>query len=274
MMILSTPRSSSSLIRSSSSCSAPCCVVPAEHRVGDRRGLLVDLLAHEPVVAALLGGRQVPVDVVGPCASAGLPSKSVTSTPSRVIVTTWSWPSSRASRVCSMKAATSEARKFSPSPRPTTSGRVAAGGDHPVGVLRVDRDQRERAVQPAAHLLHRLGERAALRERGLEQVRGDLGVGLGEQVVRRPRSSSARSAAKFSMIPLCTSATRPAAPRCGWALRSLGAPWVAHRVCPMPVRRLRQRVLGERLVEVGELAGPLVARRSARRGRGRCPAES
>ena len=40
---------------------------------------------------------------------------------------------------------------------------------------------------------------------------------------------------KFSMMPLCTSATRPDRPRCGCALTSLGAPWVAQRVCPMPV---------------------------------------
>ena len=51
----------------------------------------------------------------------------------------------------------------------------------------------------------------------------------------RPASSSARSSAKFSMMPLCTSATRPVRPRCGCALTSLGAPWVAQRVCPMPV---------------------------------------
>ena len=37
------------------------------------------------------------------------------------------------------------------------------------------------------------------------------------------------------MMPLCTSATRPSGPRCGCALTSLGAPWVAQRVCPMPV---------------------------------------
>ena len=53
-------------------------VVPAEHRVGDRVRLLVDLLAHEPVVAALLGGREVPVDVVRACPRPALPSKSVT----------------------------------------------------------------------------------------------------------------------------------------------------------------------------------------------------
>jgi hypothetical protein len=48
-------------------------------------------------------------------------------------------------------------------------------------------------------------------------------------------SSSARSGAKFSMIPLWMTATALAVSRCGWALRSVGAPWVAQRVCPMPV---------------------------------------
>ena len=64
MMILSTSRSSSSEIRTSSSWSRPFCVVAPEQRVTDRARLLEDLLAHEPVVAVLLGGREVPVDVV------------------------------------------------------------------------------------------------------------------------------------------------------------------------------------------------------------------
>ena len=34
------------------------------------------------------------------------------------------------------------------------------------------------------------------------------------------------------MMPLCTTAMRPAT--WGWALVSLGRPWVAQRVCPMP----------------------------------------
>ncbi len=46
--------------------------------------------------------------------------------------------------------------------------------------------------------------------------------------------SSARSAEALSMIPLCTTATRPSAEVCGWALTSLAAPWVAQRVWPMP----------------------------------------
>ena len=41
---------------------------------------------------------------------------------------------------------------------------------------------------------------------------------------------------KFSMIPLWMSASLPSdPPRCGWALLSVGPPWVAQRVCPMPV---------------------------------------
>lgn len=48
-------------------------------------------------------------------------------------------------------------------------------------------------------------------------------------------SSEARSSAKFSMIPLCTTATRPMRPTCGWALPSVGPPWVAQRVWPIPV---------------------------------------
>ena len=54
----------------------------------------------------------------------GVPAKSMTRTESGRIVTIWSWPISRALRVCSTKAATSEPKKFSPSPRPTTSGEL------------------------------------------------------------------------------------------------------------------------------------------------------
>ena len=43
----------------------PSSVEPAEQGVGDGLGLLGDLLEHEVVVAALLGGGDVPVDVEG-----------------------------------------------------------------------------------------------------------------------------------------------------------------------------------------------------------------
>ena len=51
-----------------------------------------------------------------------------------------------------------------------------------------------------------------------------------------PRSvSSARSSAKFSMIPLWMTATLPSSLTCGCALASVGPPWVAQRVWPMPI---------------------------------------
>ena len=56
------------------------------------------------------------------------------------------------------------------------------------------------------------------------------------EVITTPRSaSSAVSSAKFSMIPLWMTATRPPADTCGWALTSVGPPCVAHRVWPIPV---------------------------------------
>ena len=43
---------------------------------------------------------------------------------------------------------------------------------------------------------------------------------------------SSRSGRKFSMMPLWTRATPPTT--CGWALPTVGAPWVAQRVWAMP----------------------------------------
>ena len=52
---------------------------------------------------------------------------------------------------------------------------------------------------------------------------------------RTPEASSlARSSSAFSMIPLWTTATLPAASRWGWAFGSLGSPWVAQRVWAIP----------------------------------------
>lgn len=42
------------------------------------------------------------------------------------------------------------------------------------------------------------------------------------------------------MMPLWTTATLPSASRCGWALTSEGAPWVAQRVWAMPVVPLKR----------------------------------
>ncbi len=88
-------------------------------------------------------------------ASAGLPSKSVTSTDVGVIVTIWSCPSSSASLVWEMNAATSEPRKFSPSPIPTTSGEscrapTTVSGESACTARSVNVPSRRRATCPIA----------------------------------------------------------------------------------------------------------------------------
>ena len=54
---------------------------PAGDGLAERLGLLVDLLEHEVLVAALLGGLGRPVDRRSPCRSSGRPSTSVIVTP-------------------------------------------------------------------------------------------------------------------------------------------------------------------------------------------------
>ncbi len=39
-------------------------------------------------------------------------------------------------------------------------------------------------------------------------------------------------------MPLCTRAISLLQSQCGWEFTSEGAPWVAQRVCPIPVRYL------------------------------------
>ncbi len=47
--------------------------------------------------------------------------------------------------------------------------------------------------------------------------------------------SASLSCSAFSMMPLCTTAMRPSVSVCGCAFTSLGSPWVAHLVWPMPI---------------------------------------
>jgi hypothetical protein len=119
---------------------------------------------------------------------------------------------------------------------------VTAGAHHGAGRLAVDGQQCERALEPLADAAHRGGEPLGRvgdipverRELGGDQVGGALGVGLAGEL-DAARLQLGPQPAKFSRIPLWITATRPSAERCGCALRSFGAPWVAHRVCPIPV---------------------------------------
>ena len=136
-----------------------------------------------------------------------------------------------------MNAATSLPRNVSPSPMPEHQRRIAPRRRRRRPAASAStQHQRERAGQPPADRAHGVGERTAValehaRRRGARRSR----CRSRWRTRRRRASSSARSSAKFSMIPLCTTAMRPLASVCGCALRSFGAPCVAHRVCPMPV---------------------------------------
>ena len=118
--------------------------------------------------------------------SAGAPSKSEISTPSREIVTTWSWPSSMASRVCSMNAETSEARNVSPSPTPTTRGEFRRAATTWSGSWASTATSVKAPPRRWQTCTHGLGQGDAAVDGRLEQVRDDLGVRLGDQLVAVP----------------------------------------------------------------------------------------
>ena len=95
--------------------------------------------------------------------------------------------------------------------------------------------QGEGTVKTTACAAQRLGEVIVdLKQRRREQVRDDLGVGLGRQVT--PAAvSSLRSSAKFSMMPLWMTATWPLLTDMRMSVAIGGSAMVAHRVWPIPV---------------------------------------
>ena len=207
---------------------------PAAEGVAHRLGLLVDLLEHEEVVAALLGGVGVPVDVVG----LALDRRAVEvgdATPPRRTSTTWSWSTARASRVCAMKAVTSEPTKFSPSPRPTTSGRLRRAATTRSGSARCDTT---RTNEPSR-------SRQTLRTEAARSPRSGRRRSAPPAGARRPRcrcrcAARARARRGRRRAPRSSRSCRCARRRrrrrsrsCGWALRSVGGPCVAQRVWPM-----------------------------------------
>ncbi|NUR09001.1 MAG: type I pantothenate kinase [Nocardioidaceae bacterium] len=123
--------------------------------------------------------------------------------------------------------------------------------------MRVDGHQRERPVEPAAHLPHRLGQRVPLGDRGLDEVRGDLGVGLGAQLVTGPLQLGAqrREVLDDAVVHQCHPAGGAEVRVCVDVVgRAVGRP----AGVPETGGRLRQRLVAERLVEVRQLAGALV----------------
>ena len=68
-----------------------------------------------------------------------------------------------------------------------------------------------------------------------------ISVSVSEVKVTPWAASRSRSTAALSMMPLWTTLIRPSSLLCGWALASVAGPWVAHRVCPMPIRPASRR---------------------------------
>ena len=125
------------------------------------------------------------------------------------------------------------------------------GADDQLGMAGEDHRQGVRALEPTQRRLGRFDRRHAALEIEVDELRDGLGVGLGLNSWPSV-SSSPRSSAWFSMMPLCTTATR--AVPCGCALPSVGAPCVAQRVWPMPVVPGRRLVLQHR-AQIDQLAG-------------------
>ena len=151
-----------------------------EQGVADRVRLVVDLLRHEGRRSRPSRRPRRPSRRGTACPAPGVPSKPMTVSAVGVIVTIWSWPSSSASRVCPMNAATSEPRKFSPSPRPTTSGELRRAPTTTPGCVGVHGEQGEGAVEAAARPARIASVRSPIVVVGAgQQLGGDLGVGLG-----------------------------------------------------------------------------------------------
>ena len=274
MMILSMSRSSWSDSRISSSCSSPVRRTPPEQRVGHRARLLVDLLAHEPVVALLLGRRQVPVDVVAP---ALLRDAVEVGDLDRVAGDRDDLVLAELERLAGVLDERRDvgAEEVLAVAEPDDQRRVAAGRHHPRRVERVDGHQRERAVELHADPLHRLGQVDAGGQLELEQLGGDLGVGLGEQpelvgVGLDPGAQLGEVLDDPVVHQRHPAAEAEVRVRVDVVGRAVGGP----AGVPDAGRRRRQRRVGDRLLEVGELAGLLGPARSSRRTTRATPAES
>ena len=153
----------------------------AQQRVGHRGGLLGDLLEHEVLVAALLGGRQIPVDVklavVGDVLAAKVADPiTVGGDHHRLVL----------AQLDGVAGVFDERRHIRADEHLTLADaehqrRGPAGGDDRARLVGVGEHQREVALQPGQHGEH--GGREIARGVAVlvlpgDQVHGDLGVGV------------------------------------------------------------------------------------------------
>ena len=160
---------------------APVDEVP-EQGVGDRGGLLGDLLEHEVLVAALLGGRQVPVDVERP--GSGVVAVAV-EVGDRVAVG-GDHDGLVLAELDGVAGVLDEGRDVGAEEHLAVADadhqrRGAPGRDDGARVVGVGEHQREVALEARQHRHHRADEVARGRSVVVlpgHQVHGDLGVGV------------------------------------------------------------------------------------------------
>ncbi len=133
--------------------------------------------------------------------------------------------------MCWSTADASEATYVSPSLTPTSSGeplRAAMSVSGSVGEATASPYAPSTSRRAAATAATRLPSRNS-------SIRcANTSESVSERKVWPRDVSQVRSDGAFSMIPLWTIATVPPQSMWGCALRSLGSPWVAHRVCATP----------------------------------------
>ena len=154
---------------------------PAAQSLGHGARLLVDLLVHEGLVAALDGRRDVPVDLE----ALALGGRAVEVDDRDIL------GSDADDRVLAefqglVRVADEgrhvRAEEVLPPPQADDERRVAPGGHYLPGVLAVDADEREGSLQARGEAAHSGQEVAVLLQLEGQVVSGYLGVGLGGEL--------------------------------------------------------------------------------------------
>ena len=146
-------------------------------RLGDGVGLFVDLLQHEGLIAALLGGVGVPGRSLRRRGSTGSPSASVIVTPPASIVTISPFSISIARAGVGEEGRDRRGEEGLALADPGDQRALLAGADQPPGLVGVHGDEGVVAAQLGEGGAHRGGEVAVVVAG--DQVGDDLGVGLG-----------------------------------------------------------------------------------------------
>ena len=204
---------------------------PVADRLLDRVGLLVDLLEHERLEAALLGRLDVPVDLVdfGRPLAVDRPERGPIRRDGDDLVVL----DELDAFVSPRNAAAVEARNISSSADAYEQRALVARPDEQLRVLAVEDDEREVPLQLGVGGAHR-GDEVALVV-ALDEVRDDLGVRLGRELVAFPQQRRLQLAVVLDDPVEHEVDVALQAPVRGWAFSAQTRPCVAQRVCPTPV---------------------------------------